>query len=196
MKHAFKVAGLGLLAGAAVTLAVLPASARGPLGGDIGPRGGLFQAEFADMDVDGNGQITEEDLLGLAEQRLAEVDADGNGVLNAAELAARIGERATLRMGPRGGDPSAWAEAVAGRMIDRRDADDDGALSVAELGPDKGFGRIIDRFDTDDDNAISEAEFDEAKAQMKDRRGKRHGSRDDQRGGPRGGHSGWFGQNR
>jgi len=183
MKHGVRLAGLGLLAGAAVTLSVLPAAARGPMGADGGPRGALFTAEFAEMDVDASGQITEEDLLALAEQRLAEVDADGNGVLSAEELAAQIAERAVLRMGPRGGDPSAWAEAVAGRMIDRRDADEDGALSVAELGSGKGYGRVIDRFDTDDDNAISEAEFDAAKAEMQARRGKDR----DGRGGPRGG---------
>jgi hypothetical protein len=82
------------------------------------------------------------------------------------------------------GDPAARAEAMAGRMIEARDSDGDGALSPEELAPEKGFGRMIDRFDTDDDNAISAAEFDEAKAEISDRRGKRgFGKRGD---GPRG----------
>ncbi len=187
MKQTLKMAGLGLLASAAVVLAVAPASARGGFGGNPGLRGPLA-ADFATLDVDGNGQITEEDLLARAGDRLAEADTDGNGVLDATELAAQIGERAALRMGPRGGDPTAWAEAMAKRVISNRDADDDGALSVAELSPDKGFGRMIDRFDTDDDNAISQAEFDAAKAEIGARRAKMMD-------GPRGAHPrGPFGQ--
>lgn len=179
MKQAFRIAGLGLLAGAAVTLAALPAAARGPLAGDFGGRGAMLGGEFAELDVDGDGQLTEADLLAQAAARLTEADTDGNGGLDADELAARIAERTVLRMGPRGGDPSAWAAAVAKRVLDRRDADDDGLLSAAELGPQKGFGRMIDRFDTDDDNAISKAEFDEAKAEFAARQAKRGGERHD-----------------
>lgn len=194
MKHAFRIAGLGLLLGSAVALAAAPASARGPMGdmpggiGGFAQPGGFFANTFAELDANGDSQITEEDLNAAAEARLAEADADGNGSLDAAELAAaaqtHIAERMQGRtMGPRGIDAETMAARMAERILDARDADKDGGLSVAELGPDKGFGRVIDRFDTDDDNAISQAEFDEAKAEMSarfarydDRGGRGHGS--------------------
>lgn len=198
MKHAFRIAGLGVLLGTAVTLAAAPASARGPMGdmpggiGGFAQPGGLFAATFANLDVNGDGQITEEDLTAAAEARLAEVDADGNGTLDAAELStaveARISERMKGRtMGPRGMDAAAMATRMAERVLSARDADKDGGLTLAELGPDNGFGRVIDRFDTDDDNAISQAEFDEAKAEMSARIARR-----DDRGGR--GHGGWGGK--
>jgi Ca2+-binding EF-hand superfamily protein len=198
MKHAFKIAGLGLLLGTAVTLAAAPASARGPIGGGMagpggfGARGGLFATDFAELDVNGDGLITEEDLLARAEARFAEVDADGSGALDASELAAGAQARVEARMQnenrrPRGFDLETVGTRMAERMIEARDSDDDGVLSLAELGPDKGFGRVIDRFDTDDDNAISQAEFDAAKAEIGERhaRGGGHGMRGGH--GPQGG---------
>lgn len=202
MRNAYKIAGLGLLLSTAVTLAAAPASARGPMDGQFGgvqgfgERGGFFTSTFADLDVSGDGQITEEDLVSGAEARFAEVDTDGNGVLSAEELTAsvkaRIEERIAARTAEMGDTanrraPSAeqldtMAARMAARMIDARDGDDDGAVSLAELTPTTGFGRMIDRFDTDDDNAISEAEFDAAKQEIADR----FAARDE-----RGGRDGW-----
>lgn len=197
MKHAYRIAGLGLVLGAAVSLAAMPASARGPLSGAFGAdgygaRGGLFAATFADLDLNADGQITEEDLLAGAEARLAEIDSDGNGLISAEEFAAsaqaRIAERMQGRtMGPRGMTAETMAARMAERMIGQRDSDKDGALSLAELAPQTGFARMIDRFDTDDDNAISQAEYDAAKAEMDGRSAKR-GDRGDR--GNRGGHGG------
>jgi Ca2+-binding EF-hand superfamily protein len=196
MKHVYRIAGLGLILGTAVSLAATTAaSARGPIGdsfGGFGEPGGLFATAFADLDKSGDGQITEEDLVAGAEARLAEVDADGNGTLTAEEFAAavqaRIAERTVGRaMGPRGMNAETMAARMAERIISARDADKDGALSLAELAPDTGFGRVIDRFDTDDDNAISQAEYDAAKAEMN----ARFAGRADRDG--RGGKGGWNG---
>ncbi|GKY88601.1 hypothetical protein [Sinisalibacter aestuarii] len=195
MKHAIRIAGLGVLLGTAVTLAAVPASARGPMGdgaaglGAFGERGGMFTTAFADLDANGDGQITEEDLTALAGAKLAEVDADASGTLEATELAAfaqaRVDERMQGRStGWRGMNAEQMATRMAERILSARDADKDGVLSLAELGPDKGYGRVIDRFDTDDDNAISQAEYDDAKAEM----GARFARRDDR--GERGGRSG------
>lgn len=176
MKHANKLIGLGLALGAAITLAAMPASARGPMGdamgaGGFGAEGGLFAASFADLDTTGDGQITEEDLLAGAQARLAEVDTDGNALISEEEFAAfaqaRIAEMMQGRtMGPRGMSAETMAAEMGARMLAEHDADEDGALSLAEMETADGFGRMIDRFDTDDDNAISEAEYDAAKAGM------------------------------
>lgn len=178
MKNATKIAGFGLAAGAAMMLALsTPALARGPQGADGsrlglmpgGPTGGLFTLQFADLDVDGDGKITEAELKARAEAlvaaRLAEVDGDGDGTVTVDELKARIlagiearaGGRA---LGARAADPATMASTMAERMIAARDSDDDGALSGEELSPVFDIAALIDRFDTDDDNAWSKAEFD------------------------------------
>lgn len=171
MKQVFRIAGLGLLAGAALSLAATPMLARGVSGAN-GPRG-LFATDFAALDVNGDGQITEDDLTAGAVAQLAEADTDGNGKLDANEIAAQILARFEDRTDRMRGDPAARAEAMAKRLIAARDADGDGALVPEELAPAKGYARMIDRFDTDDDNAISAAEYDEAKAEMTTRWEKR-----------------------
>lgn len=182
MKHATRIAAFGLLAGSAIALATGAATAHGRIAqGGFGPndgvfglgnRGGLFTSAFADLDADGNGQITEEDLAALAEGRFAAVDTDGDGSLTVEEMAARIVAQIQERQaqapgtGARMGDPEAIAKTMAERMIAARDGNEDGVLTADELAPKVSYGRTIDRFDTDDDNAISEAEYEAAKSEI------------------------------
>lgn len=176
MKHTYKIAGLGLALGAAVALAGLPASARGPMGGafgagGFGAQGEFFATSFAELDSTGDGKITEEDLLAGAKARLAEVDTDGNGEISDVEslaaAQARIAEMMQGRtMGPRGMTVETMAAEMAKQMLAEHDANKDGTLSLDEIVPQTGSAWVIDRFDTDDDNAISQAEYDTAKAEM------------------------------
>ncbi len=170
MTHAYKIAGFGLAAGAAVMLALTaPAVARGPMGAGGAGGAGLFAAQFTDLDADADGQITEAELVARAEllaaERHAEVDADGDGTVTAEELEARILARIEDRMqsrmgqGRRAGDPAEMAATMVERMLSARDANEDGVLSGEELSPAADMARLIDRFDTDDDNAWSEEEF-------------------------------------
>lgn len=234
MKNAYKIAGFGLLTGAAVMLATAgAATAHGRMGGFDGPggpggfggfggfgaRGGILAASFADLDTDGSGMITEEDLAARGEARFAEADTDGDGKITAAELETAIGARIAADIAARTESdktataegtppqpqrpgrsdrtmPANMAQHIAARIIDRLDTETDGArdgaLTLAEMTPSAAMapGRVIDRFDTDDDNAISEAEFDAAKAEFGDRMAKRGDRADrDDRGGW-GGHKG------
>lgn len=184
MKHAYKIAGFGLAAGAAVMLAfTAPATARGPaggfggdrmFGGAMGPDGqGLFSVQFADLDSDGDGLVTEAELTaranGLLAARLAEVDTDGDGQVTAEELKAqilaRIGDRTSVagrvgdRMGRQAPAPETMAQTMVERMMSMRDTDGDGVLSGGELSSAAEIAALVDRFDTDDDNAWSAEEF-------------------------------------
>lgn len=196
MKNAGKIASLGVVTGLAVSLMATGVASAHERGGKMGgPRMGGLQAQtFAELDVDGNGQITEEDLKALGAARFAEADTDGNGALSAEELAAsakaRMEERRAARAeaGSEGRakrtPPAGFEAKMAERILNQRDTNKDGALSLAEMTPADGGARMIDRFDTDDDNAISEAEFDAAKAERQARGGER---------GERGGHGGKHG---
>lgn len=205
MTRTLRIASLGLLAGAGLTVALAGmANAHGRGGPGMqgafgaGEPGGPLAQTFAALDADGDGLITEADLRAGVEVRMAAVDTDKSGTLDVDELTAAILTRMSERMGdrmdeanPRRGDPARMAARIAARMIDARDADGDGVVSMAELEPAKGFGRIIDRFDTDDDNAIGKAEYDVARAEIETlmaRRAARGG--DGHKGGWRDGHHG------
>lgn len=150
-------------AAVAAGLLITPvAEARGgPQVGD-GARGhmpfGQAAPSFSDLDVDGSGGITAEDLEALRVNRFAEMDADGNGTVSADELTAHT----TARMAER-------IEARSAQMIERMDTDGDGALSQDELlaqGPGKGHGdpgaMLIERADADKDGTVTEDEFNAA----------------------------------
>ena len=86
---------------------------------------------------------------------------------------------------------TARAEEMAARMIERHDADGDGALTAAELATRPAPQNLFDRADTDADGALSQAELDAARAQMAEMRGgegrgKGHGRGDGE------GHGRWF----
>lgn len=119
--------------------------------------------DFATLDADGDGAVTQAELQAHAAARFAAIDADGSGAVTAEELAEAASGKAAAR---------------ATRMIERLDANDDGQLQQDELlarGGDRA-GRMFERVDTDDDGAISQEEFDAAQERRGGRDGgKRHG---------------------
>ncbi len=124
---------------------------------------------FTELDLNGDGQLSAEELRAPAEARFAEADTNGDGALSVEEMQARATERMAQRIAER-----------AERTLERRDANGDGLLQLTELEDGRG-GRIFERMDADDDGMISAAEFDDAREAMKDRRGGfgfGHGPRD------------------
>lgn len=120
---------------------------------------------FSQLDADGNGEITVEELSNRGAARFAEADSDGNGELSREELLARS-EGANERR--------------VDRMLERADSDGNGALSQAEIeamreargGGNRGAERIakmMERVDTDGSGTISQAEYDAAIAKRAER---------------------------
>ncbi|WP_298494645.1 hypothetical protein [uncultured Maritimibacter sp.] len=201
MNSSWKIATVGVVTGITVSIASVTMADARDMGGRQGHdhmRGaqgfGGAAMSFAQMDENGDGSLTVEDMEARARARFADADADGDGSVTLAELTAagvaRFGEAYDARVaaaapGEVPGRPSdaqvtARAEKMAQAMIRRGDADRNGTLDESEaMGGDR-FARMIDRWDSDDDGAVTEAEFDAAKAERAEmRKGMRgaHGER-------------------
>ncbi len=159
---------------------MIPAALTAPAFAQDAGRDDRPQMVFTELDTDGNGSITLEELEGAGAARFAAADTNGDGALSRDELIAQAQTR---------------TEARVDRMLERLDADADGQITLAEAeavheGRGNGRGpspeRMFERFDADSDGAVTQAEFDEALADMMDRRGERHGDRQGGRHGDRG----------
>ncbi|QXT40955.1 EF-hand domain-containing protein [Gymnodinialimonas ceratoperidinii] len=168
------------------TLALLiPLSAAAPAFAQATDAQGPTRMIFSELDTDGNGAVTLEELQAVGSNRFSDADTDGSGALSRAELLAQSQERAETRVD---------------RLLERADADGNGELTAEELetareegrrggrGHGRGHGargehrgpgveRFFERMDADNNGSVSEAEFNEAIANMVERMGRRHGGR-------------------
>ncbi|MBA3909884.1 MAG: hypothetical protein C0524_08330 [Rhodobacter sp.] len=125
---------------------------RGPGGPDS--RGKMLLEMFDSIDTDGDGKLTEAELAAHREALFTASDTNGDGMLDAKELAARQLARFNETLSDR-----------TARMIENRDNNGDGSLSLAEV--DEGPGqRHFARIDSDNDGAISKAEAEAAMDRM------------------------------
>jgi hypothetical protein len=167
MKRAVLISGLTALALAGTAAVGIAASdGKAGMGGhsmgghSMGERGAMLS--FDEMDTDGDGKITAEEMQAHANLRFDTADTNGDGFVDAAELQAHMLAQATARMQDR-----------SARMIERLDTDKDGKLSPEEMrsGPRGGdrFERMLKRLDTDGDGAISREEMEAARAAWSER---------------------------
>jgi len=119
---------------------------------------------FEQLDANGDGALTQDELAARGQARFAEADQNGDGVLSADELNARAQERMARR---------------TAKMIERFDTDGDGGLSAEEMPRRHGAINLLEKADTDGNGSISKAEFDTAQAIVEEIRKRQH-----HRGGP------------
>jgi len=158
MKQTWIIAGVSALAFSATAL--LAASTAEARGQDRKAPG------FEELDIDGDGLLTEKEMLARRAAQFAETDTDGDGLLSAEEMVEKARQAFAERIQP----------GVA-RRIARQDENGDGMISPEEMGPPEGRGaRMFSRLDENGDGGISEEEFETARQWRRGfRAGRRHG---------------------
>ena len=106
---------------------------------------------FEEVDTNADGILTVEELQAEREARFAVTDTDGNGALSRAEIEARMLANQDERR-----------VKFLDRMFDRRDANDDGQLTLDEMAAGR-TAKMFERADADGDGQISKAECDAAR---------------------------------
>lgn len=176
---------------------------KGGMGMASGPR--MAQLSFSELDTNGDGQLTLEELTARPADHFASADTDGDGGLSVEEMTEMMLSQMHDRIA-----------AMAEQMVTRLDANKDGLIQADEMKPMGNDGAALERMfaimDINGDGAVSQEEFDLVTArlgQMQERMGRRggeghdmHGDHDDDdehrgmKGGRPGGHGffgGWFG---
>ena len=110
---------------------------------------------FSEMDADGSGEITLDELQARMQARFDAADTDNDGALSQAEVEAAAVERTKKRVA---------------KMFERRDADGDGSLSLEESQGRRDPARFFARMDADNSGGISEEEFTDARKKMRKHR--------------------------
>ena len=177
-RSAFVMLALAAVTGASLSTAALAdRMGDGPMGmggGMGGPGFGLGGLDFATMDADKDGKITQAEIDAFRAAEVTSADADKDGKLSADELSAMVQARM-----------AALAAEMATRMIERHDVDGDGLLTAAEFATRPAPDRMFEMADADGDGALTQDELDAARDQMAEMRGPGEG-----RGHGRG-HGGW-----
>ncbi len=106
---------------------------------------------FQELDANGDGQVTQEEMQAYRGQRFTDADTDGDGKLSVEEMQAagqkKVNDRVT-------------------KMFEKQDANNDGFLTEDELPKPRRAGKMFDRIDADGNGTISEQEFADAKERM------------------------------
>lgn len=126
-------------------------------GGAVWAKSGGHAKHFGEIDADGNGQVTQEELKAHASARFAKADTDGDGQLSPEEMAQRGKARRAKR---------------AQKMMERLDTDGNGKLSQEELMARRDPAKLFQRLDADGNGTLSAEEFANAR-----HRGKGHGKK-------------------
>lgn len=129
----------------------------GPGFGRPGFGGHGMMIDFARIDADKDGKVTQAEITAFRATMVAGADADTDGLLSADELAAQEVKMVQTHAADR-----------AAARVAAQDLNADGKLSVEEMLAPPMPANLFTRLDTDGDGAISQTEFDAARALMPD----------------------------
>lgn len=129
-----------------------------------GGAGRMMDFDFAAVDADKDGKITQAEIDSHRAAQAKAADTDGDGLMSAEELAAMHVKGLTARASDR-----------AAMMIERLDTDGDGKLSAVEMAVRPMPTRMLERLDTDNDGALTQAEIEAARDRMSEGRMGKHG---------------------
>ncbi|MDH5454289.1 MAG: EF-hand domain-containing protein [Paracoccaceae bacterium] len=133
-------------------------------GGGQGGHGFGAMFDFATLDANGDGKLTQEEMKAHRQAEIAAMDTDADGFISQAELSAHMAARM-----------QEMAEQMAASHFKARDTDGDGKLSSAEAEMPSMPGRMFARMDADGDGALSEEEVAAMRDRMASRGGRDHG---------------------
>ncbi|MFK7751154.1 MAG: EF-hand domain-containing protein [Sedimentitalea sp.] len=142
------VTGLSVIAALALGVTAVVAKDRGK------DRGMGHNISFETLDTDSSGEISKAELAQTGTARFAATDTNSDGLLSRDEMLAAAQARNEERVD---------------HMLERMDADGDGAISESELPKRRNAARMFDRIDADGSGGISAEEF----AQLRERMGRR-----------------------
>ena len=155
MKNAIRMISLGAAILAGLSTQSLAA------GSDATDRPDGPRHSFEELDANGDGLITSDEMQAHMQARFATADTDGDGKLTRQELSAKMEARQSQRRARH-----------LDKMISRRDADGDGALSIEEMRSGRAE-HMFAKVDADGDGALSKAEFEEMKKKHRGRHNKK-----------------------
>ncbi len=146
-----------ILASSAITLSLIGLGVTASLaqGGPDGQRGGA-RPSFEQLDTNGDGMISEQELQSRGQARFAEADSNGDGMLDMDELTAAAQRAAADKLA---------------KLLERKDTNGDGMLSMEEMTPPNADRRFA-QADSNGDGMISAEEW---QAAQDARPGKRRG---------------------
>ena len=139
-----------VLAGGVGLIGVAFAAQTFAQGGGQGARMGQERPSFEELDANGDGQISVDEVKAFSTARFTALDTNGDGALDRDELLAAATSRAADQ-----------AETRIDRMLTWQDDNGDGALSQSEMPGDR-MGQMFERMDRDDDGVVSQDEYEQA----------------------------------
>ena len=102
------------------------------------------QMRFEQMDTNKDGKLSLQEMQATPAARFAEADANSDGMITADEATASGSKRAEKRFG---------------KMLERHDANKDGALSLEEMQDNARQSEMFAKLDADKDGFVSKDEM-------------------------------------